>query len=250
MSDPLRRLMGAPPAEPRAFWSGRAGRSGTLSVLWANPAYNERAGRDQWAAIAAALPEGRGAVLDLGCGTGRLAEPLAREFDAYTGVDLDAMVEEARHRVPALAGRFVASGVQEYEPPRDSFDLVLDMACLASAVTAGEFPATAERLAAALRPGGRMILVDAFHRRWPLVRVCRMGSREVITLLEERGLRLVRWSGMHCWPVRLLVARGAFASWPRLTGALYSLGEAALRVAPRLLGDYQVVVMEKPCTSG
>jgi SAM-dependent methyltransferase len=252
MTGPLRRLLGAPPEEPRKFWSARAGREGTLSVLWGNPSYNERAGRDQWAAIERHLPARRDDVLDLGCGTGRLAPALAAEFARYTGVDLPAMVEEARRRVPDRLVRFIASGVQEYAPAPESFDLVLDMACLASAVTAEEFPAVAARLAAAVRPGGRIILVDAFHRRWPLVRVCRMASPEVQATLHAHGLRTVAWTGIHFFPVRLLVARPAFASWPRLTGALHGAGELLLRAAPRLTGDYQVLVLEKPekpCTS-
>ncbi len=242
----LDRLAGRNAPEPRAFWSARARRPGTLAVLWGNPAYNECAGRDQWREIEAALPARREAVLDLGCGTGRLAAPLAERFASYTGVDLPAMVEEARRRAPALAHRFVAGGVQEYEPPAGEFDLVLDMACLASACTAEELPPVLRRLAAAVRPGGRLVVVDAFHRAPPLVRVCRATAGEVADLLRAEGLRIVRRGGLHCIPVRLVVAREAFARWPRLTAALYALGEGALRIAPRLLGDYQVMVAERP----
>lgn len=236
-----------------SFWRSRAADPGWLSVMWRNPAYNEGAHRDQWAAIEGRLPARRESVLDLGCGTGRLSERLASLFPSYTGVDLDTMVEEARRRNPGLAGRYETASVQEYAYPRDRFDLVLSMACLASACTAADLRALAPRMLRSVRPGGRVILVDPFHRFPPLVRTCRITSREVIAAFEGEGARLVAWTGLHCIPVRLLLARAAFARFPRFTRAGYAAGEAALRLAPRLLGDYQVIVLERPpeppCTS-
>ncbi len=47
--------------------------------------------------------DGRGTLLDLGCGTGQLAVPLAQDFERVVGIDIDAgMVREATHRAETL----------------------------------------------------------------------------------------------------------------------------------------------------
>jgi SAM-dependent methyltransferase len=214
--------------------------------MWRNPAYNERAHRDQWNAVERNLPERRGAVLDLGCGTGRLSARLAGLFDRYVGVDLDTMVAEARRRNPGLEAEFVAASVQEYRFPRESFDLVLSMACLASACRADEMEDVARRMLEATRRGGHIVMIDPFHRVPALTRTCRLAPRQVIELFERHGAELVEWSGVHFVPVRLLLARQQFARYERLTRAAYSAGEVVLGLAPRHLSDYSVIALRRP----
>jgi SAM-dependent methyltransferase len=242
----LRRLFVFTPPDPVGFWRARAQDSGWFSVMWRNPAYNELAHRDQWAAIERNLPERRGAVLDLGCGTGRLSARLAGLFDRYVGVDLDTMVEEARRRNPDLDVEFVPSSVQEYDYPADSFDLVLSMACLASACRAEEFPDVARRIVAATRSGGHVVLIDPFHRLPALTRTCRLSSREVVEIFEGLGAELLEWSGVHFIPARLLFARPQLAGAAGLTRFGYAAGEAVMRLAPRSLSDYKVLAFRKP----
>jgi SAM-dependent methyltransferase len=241
----LRRLFVYTPTDPISFWSGRAGDPGWLSVMWANPAYNELAHRDQWRAIERNLPERRGAMLDLGCGTGRLSARLARLFDSYLGVDLDTMVAEARRRNPDLADRFVTASVQQYDFPRESFDLVLSMACLASACRADELPAVARAIVEATRPGGRIVMIDPFHRLPALTRTCRLSPSEVIKLFTGLGASLQEWSGVHFIPARLLLARRSFSSFRGLSRAGYRIGEAIGKLAPRYFSDYSVIALVK-----
>jgi len=62
-------------------------------------------------------------ILELGVGTGRLAEPLAEAGYSVVGVDLDpAMLERARHRLDA-AGRDVAVNVELVEADLLALDL-------------------------------------------------------------------------------------------------------------------------------
>ena len=171
----MRRLFHYETPDQTEFWRQRAQETGTKSVLWANETYNECAQRDQWAAITRNLPAKRGHVLDLGCGTGRLSQPLGELFERYTGVDLDTMVAEARRRHPDFKGQYIAAKAQEYDFPPDTFDLVLSMACLSSACRADEMPDMARRIVASLRPGGHLVMIDPFHTTPLLLRHCRLN---------------------------------------------------------------------------
>ncbi|HEY7545657.1 MAG TPA: class I SAM-dependent methyltransferase [Blastocatellia bacterium] len=239
------RLFVYRPPDAAGFWRARASDPGWFSVMWANPAYNELAHADQWSAIERNLPASRDSVLDLGCGTGRLSERLAGLFNRYVGVDLDTMVAEARRRNPALGAEFVAASAQEYDYPSDSFDMVLSMACLASACRADEFQSVAQKIVSATRAGGRIVLIDPFHRLPALVRTCRLSAKEVIDVFTSLGAVLDEWSAIHFIPSRLVFARRQFARFQRLTRAGYRAGELVCRLAPRLLGDYQVIALTK-----
>lgn len=241
----LRRFFVYTPPDPVVFWRDRATDAGWLSVMWANSAYNELAHADQWKAIERNLPARRQSVLDLGCGTGRLSGPLASLFDRYVGVDLDTMVSEARRRNPDLSGEFVAASVQEFDFPTESFDLVLSMACLASACRAEELPEIAERMVRATRPGGRIVMVDPYHTFPALTRTCRMSSREVIETFVSFGMKLVEWSGTHCFPMRLMLARSFMSRFGRVTRMGYKAGEIICSISPRLLSDYKILVLSK-----
>ena len=72
-------------------------------------------------------------VLDLGCGIGRMAAPLATRFAGVVGVDVSpVMIEEAKRQHAGLPNlRFVVnSGADLAELPTDGFDLVCAYAVL------------------------------------------------------------------------------------------------------------------------
>ena len=121
---------------------------------------------------------GSARVLDVACGTGTLAQRLARRGHVVTGIDaVPGLVEAARHRSPvALANRlaFTARDVALAGPPGvTAFDAVVALHTL-------YWHPYPERLLracwAALRPGGHAIVV-AYGRaatvRRTLAAVCR-----------------------------------------------------------------------------
>ncbi len=107
-----------------------------------------------------------GRIIDLGCGTGRLAEALCPLGFEYVGVDLsDEMLKAARHRAIPNA-EFVNANLIDLKPFADhNFDCA---ACLFS--TLGMIRGEENRLLAlqsmlrVLKPGGRLVL--HVHNRW------------------------------------------------------------------------------------
>lgn len=232
--------------DPIGYWRERAKDPSTMSVMWQNFAFNDLVDRDEWAVIERHLPERRESVLDLGCGTGRMTERLATAFDAYTGVDLDTMVEEGARRNPAYADRYVASSVESYDYPVERFDCVLSLGCLATACTKESLPPIARKIAASIRARGRLILVEPFHTSRLLTRGCKMPPREVVQLFEGFGMKLETLDGILCIPVRMVFSEPLFERFPRLTERVYTAGERLVKARPALLADYALIVLSKP----
>jgi SAM-dependent methyltransferase len=111
---------------------------------------------DAHGALVGALGPLRGAdVLDLGCGTGRVAEMAAMRGARVTAIDLSpAMAARARAR-PVLAGARVAvMDAQALELPDRSFDAVAAAFSLMFCPRPERALAEARRV---LRPGGRLV---------------------------------------------------------------------------------------------
>lgn len=232
--------------DPVQYWSGRAADPDTMSVMWANLKYNDLVDRDEWDVIARNLPARRGSVLDLGCGTGRMSERLANAFDEYTGVDMEAMVSEARRRNPDLADRFVAATIEEYEFPADAFDLVLSLGCVATACSKEKLEELAPRMARSVRAGGTLLLIEPFHKSWLLTRGCKTKADEVARMFTRHGLRPSAIGGMLFPPFRMVLSEKLFDGLPRLTELGYRAGEALVRLRPVDLADYKVIPLTKP----
>jgi SAM-dependent methyltransferase len=107
--------------------------------------------------IAERCPPGRG--LDVGCGTGVLAERLTRRGFEMTGVDpsqgmLDVLAREA----PDVQG-IRASG-EDLPFEDDSFDLAVTVAALHHVAEPAAVRATLTEMARVTRPGGRIVVWD------------------------------------------------------------------------------------------
>ena len=100
-------------------------------------------------------------VVDLGCGTGRHTEWLARAGARVTAVDFSQkMLERARRKVPAAGVRFVVHDLHDPLPLEDaSFDVVVSGLVLEHLRDPDGFFREAHRV---LRPWGRAV-VSAMH---------------------------------------------------------------------------------------
>lgn len=107
------------------------------------------------AAFVASLSPAPSAVLDAGCGTGRVAMELARRGVDVVGVDLDpAMLEVARRKAPEL--EWVEANLASLGLSR-RFDVVVMAGNVLLFVAPGTEPAVVERLSAHLLPDGRLV---------------------------------------------------------------------------------------------
>jgi SAM-dependent methyltransferase len=102
-----------------------------------------------------------GAVLDVGCGTGENALFLAARGHHVTGVDLarSAIAQAtAKAAERQIAAEFVVADALELERLGQQFDTVIDVGCF-HALQPFDRPRYAASVRAALRPGGRAIVL-------------------------------------------------------------------------------------------
>ena len=134
--------------------------------------------------VAALLPSG--AVLDAGCGTGRVAVELARRGYDVVGVDSDpSMLDVARRHDQA----WVLADLATLDLGR-TFDLVVCAGNVMVVLAPGTEPQVVRRLAAHLVPGG--LLVSGW-------RTDRLSKTSYDELVAQAGLeqvtRLSTWDG-------------------------------------------------------
>jgi ubiquinone/menaquinone biosynthesis C-methylase UbiE len=140
-------------------------------------------------------------VLEVGCGTGQLTGWLAARVapGCVTAIDFsEGMLRQARSK--GIDAAFVRCDVCRDELAHDSADLVF---CFHSFPHFRDQPAAVQNLAAALRPGGRMVVVhlastaaiNAFHDRvgGDIAGDHLPDEQRWNALLAASGLRRMRW---------------------------------------------------------
>ena len=160
--------------DPPPLWQGGG------NLPWNDPAFSERMLREhldeshgaasrQAAERAAQLDwlwerlslESESQVLDLTCGPGLYAVPLAERGARVTGVDFSPASIAYARRLALEAGvggfcQFVEADVRHYEPEAGSFDAALFLYGQLAVFPRDEAAELLRRAAAALRPGGRL----------------------------------------------------------------------------------------------
>jgi SAM-dependent methyltransferase len=177
-------------------------------------AYEERfrqlaaAGRDPHGEADLVASYGPSAVLDAGCGTGRVAIELARRGIAVLGVDADPdMIALAREKAPEQ--EWLVADLADLERP-ERFDVVVLAGNVVPYVDEGRRARAVAACVAHLRPGGLLVAGFTLRPGWP-------GLADY-----DRWCAAAAAEPQEC-----------FASWER---------------APYAGGDYAVRVHRRPAT--
>jgi 2-polyprenyl-3-methyl-5-hydroxy-6-metoxy-1,4-benzoquinol methylase len=119
-------------------------------------------------------------VLDVGCSSGYLAEPLAARGNTIVGIELDP---EAAHAAEAFCERVLVGDVESMDLPLEpaSFDVVL---CGDVVEHLRDPVAALARLRPFVRPGGRLVLSTPNVANWA-IRASLLAGRWRYT---ERGI--------------------------------------------------------------
>ena len=203
-----------------ADWWNPRGSSAMLHRL--NPArlgYVRAAVDAHWSGDPASFaPLAGRTAIDVGCGAGLLAEPLARLGAKVTGVDAAPENIGAARTHAAASGleiEYIAGGIEDL--PGRRFDLVVSMEVIEHVADPAAFVAA---LSGALAPGGLMILSTPNRTLLSHVAMITIGEgsgaiprgthdwrrfltpEELEGLLAEAGMRLIDRTGLGFSPAR------------------------------------------------
>jgi 2-polyprenyl-3-methyl-5-hydroxy-6-metoxy-1,4-benzoquinol methylase len=225
-----------------AYWDGKAEASpDDAPAMWPHRHYNEVYHADQLALFDALLPDVEGkTVLDLGCGTGRIARHLAGRGARVHGIDFaPQMIARARRLSPESNPSFAVGSIDEVDG-EGLYDVTIVLGVLTIACKdRPELLAALRRIRRAIKPRGILLLTEPIHRGF-LHRVLRMSLREFRGALDEAGFRVVATHQLHFWPFRFLLA---YFPWPRwFTRLGYRAGQGIIALCGNTAwGDYKVI---------
>ena len=133
------------------------------------------------------------AVLDVGCGIGRVCAAVAPHCRTVLGIDIaPCMVAEARRRSPQLA--FALTDGSSLPP--GPWDLVLMVDAMPYVLQSGLAEGTVAAAMASLAPGGALAVLNLSYGREPAVDLAdarRWADRHGATLAHSRPFKL--WDG-------------------------------------------------------
>lgn len=128
-------------------------------------------------------------ILDIGCGGGLVAEPLARLGAAVTGVDAaerNIAVASLHARESGLSVDYRSGNAEDMAEAGESFDIVLALEIIEHVADVPLFVSAISRLA---RPGG-LVLVATMNRTWKAFAMAIVGAEYVLRWLPR---------GTHDW---------------------------------------------------
>ncbi|WP_051866826.1 class I SAM-dependent methyltransferase [Corynebacterium atypicum] len=108
----------------------------------------------------------RGArIVDIGCGTGRVAGYLAARGHHLVGTDLDpVLIGYARADFPEV--RFEVGDIETESVPEGNFDIAVSAGNVMGLLSESGRAGALANIAAALKPGGRFVVGFGLNRGW------------------------------------------------------------------------------------
>lgn len=226
------------------YWDSKALDYDSLSVsMWPNQLLNQEYMKEQEDCVLKVLGDISGqVVLDLGCGTGRFSRWFALQGADVTGLDFSVNSLDIARRCSGSNPCYRAGSIFEFDC-HGAYDIIFTCVTLTIACRdAGQLLDALSRIKAALKPGGRLLIVEPIHRGF-LHRVLDLGLADFVAVMESAGYQVKYHEFLHFWPMRLALA---YINWPKwVTVPLYRLGQSLMRL-PFFsgLGDYSVILAQ------
>ena len=151
--------------------------------------------RDKWQKpqeVLAALEIGPDEVIaDIGAGSGYFTRRLARHARKVYAVDIDAQLLEMTKKNSPENVETVLAAADDPKLPAGTVDTVLICDVLHHI---GNRPAYYEKLTAALKPGGRIVIIDFYKKLLPVgpPPAMKLTEEEVTTELNAAGYKVAR----------------------------------------------------------
>lgn len=230
------------------FWDMKAKKfSGSSISMWPNAALNEYYEREQFMFLEQHLDNLRDrAVLDVGCGTGRLSRYLAQRGARVVGLDFSAQsiaVAEAEEKPGDITYR--VQSIFDLDD-QNTYDIVIALGNLTVACgNADDLENALRRLHRSLKPGGQFIVIEPINRGF-LHRVLDLDIKDFVKIMEKVGFKTNDVMPLHFWPARLPLSLSAL--WPRSVTAIgYHLGQVTMWLLGNGLvwGDYKAIAARR-----
>lgn len=224
------------------YWDSKASElAGDAVSMWANNNLNALYHQEQLDIILSAIPDvSSKAILDLGCGTGRLSRWFAGRGAKVTGVDFSSgALEIARKMSSGNNPEYYCASMLDLTE-KDRFDAIFCWGSIAIACkTPEDLRKVMGNLILALKSQGEVLLLEPIHRGF-LHRVLDMSVMDFVSIMKECGFDIKFVKPLHFWPARLALAY--FPMPKRVTHIIYNLGQALMKL-PGLnrLGDYHAI---------
>jgi len=230
------------------YWNAKAEEHDSQAAsMWPNNNLNRHYHREQSEAIDRLLPDVSGwKILDIGCGTGRMARYFASRGAQVRGFDFsDKAIGVAKGiPLPAPVRPEIAPVEPSYEvrsvfsidyPPE--FDLAFTWGALTIACKErAELRRVLPQVVSAVKPGGNLLFLEPIHRGM-LTRVLSLPLDDFLADLGEAGAEILEVRGLHFWPARVALAYAPLPRW--ITDPAYRVGQKFL--ANPGWGDYKLI---------
>ncbi len=229
------------------YWKQRASREGQSSVMWNNACYNDMYRLRQRAILASYVhPLDNGAeILDVGCGIGVVAKMLVdlNPHVSVDAVDFPEMIAVARRASAVDRVRYIASSAEAYSDPGKRYALVVSSGCYSAIRDLAAMKRAMTNMAGMTADGGRVLMIDPFHRCNLLARA-KFGSRDVVQFMEDLGFQLIEKNGVLFWPYRMWLANCNYPD--RKVQRCFETGERWRRwMGPHFWADYKILSFQK-----